>query len=409
VTRVRDRTAAGIAWTACGLALALISCSIVLAALNGYDLWSLDIILTETAAALVGGLVASRQPRNPVGWFIIGHALCFTLGEFTRQYAIYGALTQPGSLPFARAMAWPPYWAWLPGLILLFSFLPLYFPDGDLVSRRWRPVVWIAAFLATVVTAFAMLRSGSDETRGIPNPMGVEAASLGPLKSILDVVIPGAWLILALVSVASLVTRFARSRGEERQQIKWFVFAMLLLVSYSLADVLFVNDLPVPLAIAGPVVFVTPYVAIAIAVLRYRLYDIDVVINRTLVYGALSVFLALVYFGGVTLLQSAFRALIGQESNLAIVGSTLIIAALFSPLRRRVQSFIDRRFYRRKYDASKTLEAFSARLRNETDLDRLGDELVSVARKTMQPEHISLWLRSGSGAGSRRLAGESRR
>jgi hypothetical protein len=285
--------------------------------------------------------------------------------------------------------------------------LPLYFPDGDLVSRRWRPVVWIAAFLATVVTAFAMLRSGSDETRGIPNPMGVEAASLGPLKSVLDVVIPGAWLILALVSVASLVTRFARSRGEERQQIKWFVFAMLLLVSYSLADVLFVEDPPV--ASIGPVVFVTPYVAIAIAVLRYRLYDIDVIVNRTLVYGALSVFLALVYFGGVTLLQSAFRALTGQESNLAIVGSTLIIAALFSPVRRGVQAFIDRRFYRRKYDANKTLEAFSARLRNETDLDRLGDELVSVARKTMQPEHISLWLRSGSGAGSRRLTGEARR
>ena len=406
---MRNRTAAGIAWTACGLALAMIACSVVLAAFNRFDLWSLDIILTEVAAALVGGLVASRQPRNPVGWFIIGHALCFTLGEFTRQYAIYGVLTQPGSLPFARAMAWPPYWIWMPGLILLFSFLPLYFPNGDLVSRRWRPVVWIATFLATIVTAFAMFRTGDDETRGIPNPMSIEAGSLGPLERVLDVVIPGAWLILAFASVASLVTRFARSPGEERQQIKWFVFAMLLLVSYSLADVLFVNDLPVPLALVGPVVFVTPYVAIAVAVLRYRLYDIDVIVNRTLVYGALSVFLALVYFGGVTLLQSAFRALTGQESNLAVVGSTLIIAALFSPLRRGVQSFIDRRFYRKKYDAAKTLETFSARLRNETDLDRLGDELVAVARRTMQPEHVSLWLSPGSGAGSRRIAGELRR
>ena len=389
---MRDRTAAWLAWSLCGVALAMIACSVVLAALNDFDLWSLDIILTEAAAALVGGLVASRRPRNPVGWFIIGHALCFTLGEFTRQYAIYGALTRPGTLPFARAMAWPPYWIWLPGLIFLFSFLPLYFPNGDLVSRRWRPVVWIATFLATVVTVFAMFRVGSDETRSIPNPMGIEVASLVPFERVLNVVIPGAWLILAFASVMSLVARFARSRGEERQQIKWFVFAMLLLVSYSLADVLFARDLPIAVAFAGPVFFVGPYIAIAVAVLRYRLYDIDVVINRTLVYGALSVFLALVYFGGVTVLQTAFRALTGQESNLAIVGSTLIIAALFSPVRRGIQSFIDRRFYRRKYDANRTLEAFSARLREEPDLDRLGDELVSVARKTMQPEHVSLWL-----------------
>ena len=404
---MRVRIAAGLAWSLCGVALAMIACSIVLAALNNFDLWSLDIILTEAAAALVGGLVASRRPKNPVGWFIIGHALCFTLGEFTRQYAIYGALTQPGSLPFARAMAWPPYWIWLPGLILLFSFLPLYFPNGDLPSRRWRPVVWVAVFLAAFVSVFAMFRTGSDETRSIPNPMSVEVAVLAPFERVLDVVIPAAWLILALASVASLVVRFMRSRGEERQQIKWFVFAMLLLVSYSLADVLFVRDLPVHVAFAGPIFFVGPYVAIAVAVLRYRLYDIDVIVNRTLVYGALSVFLALVYFGGVTVLQSAFRALTGQESNLAIVGSTLIIAALFSPLRRGVQSFIDRRFYRHKYDAARTLDAFSARLREEPDLDRLGDELVSVARKTMQPEHASLWMRPGSGAGSLRRTGET--
>ena len=350
----------------------------------------------------MGGLVASRRPGNLVGWFIIGHALCFTLGEFTRQYAIYGALTRPGSLPFARAMAWPPYWIWLPGLILLFSFLPLYFPNGDLPSRRWRPVVWIAIFLATIVTGFAMFRTGSDETRSIPNPMSIEVASLGPFERVLDVVIPGAWLILACASVASLVTRFARSRGEERQQIKWFVFAMLLLVFYSLADVLFVNDLPVPLALVGPVFFVSPYVAIAVAVLRYRLYDIDVIVNRTLVYGALSVFLALVYFGGVTLLQSAFRALTGQESNLAIVGSTLIIAVLFSPLRRGVQSFIDRRFYRKKYDAARTLETFGARLRNETDLDELKGDVVSVIRETIHPSHVSLWLREPSGGSTGR-------
>jgi hypothetical protein len=237
--------------------------------------------------------------------------------------------------------------------------------------------------------------------------MSVEVAVLAPFERVLDVVIPAAWLILALASVASLVVRFMRSRGEERQQIKWFVFAMLLLVSYSLADVLFVRDLPVPVAFAGPIFFVGPYVAIAVAVLRYRLYDIDVIVNRTLVYGVLSVFLALVYFGGVTVLQSAFRALTGQESNLAIVGSTLIIAALFSPLRRRVQSFIDRRFYRRKYDAVKTLSVFAAKLRDETDLDSLSNDLLGVVHETVQPEHASMWLRRGREVRSRGRTGES--
>jgi hypothetical protein len=203
-----------LAWVLCGLTLVLLACAVLLAILNRYNLWDLTFLVAQASAALVGGLIASRQPRNPVGWFIIGHALCFTLGEFARQYAIYGLLTEPGSLPAARVMASPPYWIWFPGLILMFSFLPLYFPNGHLLSHRWRPVAWLAVFLTVVLTVFAMFRPGSDETQGIPNPLGIEVGSLLLPTVVLSAVIPGSWLILGAASAASLVVRFVRSRGE---------------------------------------------------------------------------------------------------------------------------------------------------------------------------------------------------
>ena len=399
-----------LAWALCALTLGLIVCAVVLALLNRYSLWDVTFLVAQASAALVGGLIASRRPRNPVGWFIIGHALCFTLGEFSRQYAIYGLLTEPGSLPAARIMASPPYWIWFPGLILMFSFLPLYFPNGHLVSRRWRPVAWLAVFLTVILTIVSMFRPGSGETRGIPNPLGIEVGSLLPQPGVLEVALPGSWLVLGAASAASLVVRFVRSRGEERQQLKWFAYAVVMLISYSFAEQLFLLTLT-PAAVSlviGLVCLEGLWVAIAVAILRYRLYDIDVVINRILVYGSLTAMLAALYFGAVVGLQGAFRALTGQESQLAVVASTLGIAALFNPLRWRVQAFVDRHFYRRKYDAVKTLETFSARLRDETDLDALSDELVAVVRETLQPAHVSLWLRpapeKGGAEGARRTA-----
>jgi hypothetical protein len=195
-----------------------------------------------------------------------------------------------------------------------------------------------------------------------------------------------------------VVVRFRRSRGTERQQLKWFLYAAAPIVAFPAID-----TLPVIVSglLAGWVLVGLP-VAIGIAVLRYRLYEIDLFINRTLVYGPLSAMLVLVYFGGVVGLQAALRTLTGQESTLAVVASTLAIAALFSPLRRRVQAFVDRRFYRKKYDAAKTLEAFSVKLRDETDLQALNDELVKVVRETMQPAHASLWLRPDVGMGGNR-------
>jgi hypothetical protein len=163
------------------------------------------------------------------------------LGEFTRQYAIYGLLTEPGSLPAARAMASPPYWIWYPGLTLIVSFLPLYFPNGRPVSRRWRPIVWLAAFLTVILAIFAMFLPGGGETRTIPNPLGIEVESLQPLAGMFGVVLPGSWLLLGAASAASLVVRFVRSRGEECQQIKWFAYAVVLLFFYSFVDQTFLH------------------------------------------------------------------------------------------------------------------------------------------------------------------------
>ena len=401
------RTATRLAWSLCGLVLILIACAVVLAVPNRYGLWRVDFLIAVASAALVGSLVGSRQPRNPVGWFILGHALCFSLGEFGRQYAIYGVFTEPGALPFARTMIWPTYWVWYPGLTLMISLLPLYFPDGRLVSRRWRWITWLVVIFCICATGVFMIRPGDNEAKGIPNPLGIE--SLGHVaraSSVLSIVLSAGWLLLGAAAVASLMVRFKRSNLEKRQQLKWFVYAVVLFLLVNTVGQLFSIELLPSVVREFLFVFTLEslWVAIGVAVLRYRLYDIDVVINRTLVYGALTAMLAAVYFVGVAAAQAVFRALTGQEeqSQLAIVVSTLVIAALFNPLRRRIQEIVDRRFYRRKYDAARTLEAFSAKLRDETDLGALSGSLVTVVRETVQPERVSLWLRPSPDTGGNR-------
>lgn len=402
------RTASRLAWSVCALILALIAFAVALAVANHGDVWSLTFLIGIASAALAGGLISSRRPGNLVGWLILGYALCFSLGEFSRQYAIYGLLTEPGALPLARAMASPPYWIWFVGLAFLLS-LPLYFPDGRLVSRRWRPVVVYAILVAVLLSGFIAIQPGDFETPGVPNPLGIEGLrqleQLRGLSSVLGVVLPASWLGLGVLSAASLVVRFRRSRGEGRQQIKWFTYAMVFFVSCAIFNFWLRNLSPVASNVLYIVVQQSLWAAIAVAIFRYRLYDIDVIINRSLVYGVLTATLGLGYFGGVVGLQYVFRALTGSDSQLAVVASTLAIAALFVPLRRRIQDYIDRLFYRKKYDAERTLEAFGAKLRKETDLDSLNEELVSVVRETMPPAHVSLWLREPAGDGKSRLGG----
>jgi len=252
----------------------------------------------------------------------------------------------------------------------------------------------------SAITAFAHATSpGRISPYRISNPFGIERGSRSILELLGDL---GAatLLVCCVLAVISIFVRLQSAEGEERQQIKWFAYAAAVLLStfflgLPLAGVIAAIGLgwaaQIPLVIG---VLAIP-AAVGVAMLRYRLYDIDVVINRTLVYGSLTLMLALVYFGGVTATQALFQTFTGQEElpQLVVVASTLLIAALFNPLRRRIQSFIDRRFYRRKYDARKTLEAFSSKLRDETDLDALSEDLTSVVRETMQPAHVSLWLR----------------
>jgi hypothetical protein len=304
-------------------------------------------------------------------------------------------------LPGARAMAWLLSWLRVPGVMLLLSFVPLYFPDGRLVSRRWRWVVRLALFFSVTGAIYSALRPGEIQNEGIVNPLGIEA--LRPVLGLLDTLTFALYFPLLFASAASLVVRFSRSGSVERQQIKWLALAALAIPVWFLTNAPIQAVAPGLFLVIDSLVFATVPVAAGIAILRYRLYDIDVVINRTLVYGSLTALLAVVYLGGVVTTQAIFRTLTGQEEQpqLAIVVSTLVIAALFNPLRRRVQLFVDRRFYRRKYDAAKTLAAFSAKLRDETDLEALNSELVGVVRETMQPEHVSLWLRSESERGPR--------
>ena len=384
------RVASWLAWSVCAVSLVLIAGSMVFLVLNGGTVQDWIFVGGMVSTAIVGGLVASRRPGNPVGWFFVVSAASLALQALTSEYAQYGLITDPGSVPAARALAWPQTWLWVPGIVLLLIFLPLYFPNGRLLSRHWRWVVWLAVVLCVLAAVnTALLKKEADVNTSIANPLAIEVPASA--FSLFETMLEGLLTAVAVVSAMSLVVRFLRSRGVERQQMKWLAYAaalmpVLIILGYLTPFVDLVTEL----------VFAVIPVAVSVAVLRYRLYDIDVIINRTLVYGSLTALLALVYFGGVAMTQTVFGALTtGREDlpQLAIVVSTLVIAALFNPLRRRIQSFIDSRFYRRKYDAAKTLEAFSARLRDETDLDRLGDDLGGVVTETMQPEHVSVWLR----------------
>jgi hypothetical protein len=387
----------------CALSLALTALSLLLLILNLsypnthlYEPW-LDNTLTAVFYPTVGALVASSRPENPVGWLLCLYGLGTSIGYFCAEYAIYALLAEPNSLPAGEAMAWILSWV-LPILNGLTVFYILLFPTGRLPSRRWRWLGWLTVIYVVVGVILAAFSSGAllGILGPIQNPLGIEGFSNIYYKAVL-------FTMASLLTLAAALAVFLRLRhaiGVERQQIKWFAYAAVATVSAGILAYIIPRVVETPLwfervgfALNNGFLPAIP-IAIGIAILRYRLYDIDVIINRTLVYGSLTAMLALVYFGGVTATQAVLQTLTGREKlpQLAIVVSTLLIAALFTPFRHRIQSFIDRRFYRRKYDAKKTLEAFSAKLRHETDLDALSDDLVDVVRETMQPAHVSLWL-----------------
>ena len=347
--------------------------------------------LAFIAFGTTGALVISRQPRNTVGW------LMMLLGSlaFVWPFDIYvNNLAQPPTEPSALFLLGLWFWSWL-WLWLIFPllFILLFFPTGRLLSPRWRWVAFLGIALCLFFILFVTFGAefgAQDGSWAVPNPIGFIPMDAFPMA---------VWAILLLtfvgLCVASLFVRYRRASSVEREQIKWLLYAgALFLVIYAVGFVFsdlegLANDLWSMVLFAGILAFP---VAIAIAILRYRLYDIDVIIRRTVLYAALTAILALVYFGSVTLLTSLFSSVSGQQSALAIVLSTLFIAALFNPLRRRMQDWIDRRFFRRKYDAQQVLAQFAATARDETDLDSLTRELVRVVEETLQPEAVSIWI-----------------
>jgi len=349
---------------------------------------ALAIVLTFS---VVGGIVASRHPGNTIGWLFCTVGLATGLSAFARGYAEFWLASGWGSRSLGETAAWFETWAWTVQTIAL-TFLLLLFPDGRLPSPRWRPVAWCAGLgISGFAFGYALNAGPLGDFPQIVNPYGVDS----PLVRVVGVA-GGSVIVGSMVaSAVSVIVRARRAGRVEREQIKWLAYGGALVVGTTLVGgVIAIWNVTVSIIITNLALLGLP-VFTGVAILRYRLYDIDLLINRTLVYGVLTGTLALLYFGGVAVTQTIFRALTGQEQQpqLAVVVSTLVIAALFNPLRRRIQSFIDRRFYRSKYDARKTLEAFSATLRDETNLDALSDDLVGVVRETMQPAHVSLWLR----------------
>jgi hypothetical protein len=394
------RTAAWLAWSLAALSVMMFVAAIALHVLarsvDSPGEWStlgavgrVLSFLPFLAFPLVGALVASRRPRNWVGWILLADGLLWTFGSLLDSYRVYG-LARPGSVPFSGAVHALGQWLWVPAVGLFAVYLILLFPDGRLPSRRWRPLAWFSGAVMVLLSA------------GIGKPFGLEQY---PWVSDALPVVLALLPLCILASAVSLVLRYRRAGTEVREQIKWVAFAALFVGVQFVIDI-GASLLLVPMTASGRepawlalldqvgfIMFAGVPIAVGIAVLKYRLYDIDVIINRALVYGSLTATLVALYFGGIVVLQRLFVALTGQQSTLAVVASTLAIAALFNPLRRRIQGFVDRRFYRRKYDASKTLETFSAKLRDATDLEALSGDLKAVVGETMQPEHVSLWLR----------------
>ncbi len=395
------------AWSLCISSIVLVVIAGVLRVASGTPLVSdwgtvyntIAFVPVSFAFPIVGALIAVRRPGNLVGWLILLTGLANSMSGFATEYGLYligrGQLGSVGGL-----FVWFGYWSWVLYIAPIGVFLVLLFPDGKLPSHRWRPVMWAGVLSMTLASLGEALYPGplAAPPNDVVNPFGVEDA--GPLFAILDfgsLLLP----ICFVAAGASMFVRWRRSRGVERQQLKWFVYAAALLAAVFAAEMAIVfasgdtgkgtvqrilEDL-VTLGLAAPAI------AAGIAILRYRLYDIDIIINRTLVYGSLTVVLAFVYVIGVVGIGGLLREVTGQRSNnLVVAASTLAVAALFRPARSYIQGLIDRYFYRRKYDAVRTLDGFSARMRDEVALDALIDDLLGTVQETVQPRHVSMWL-----------------
>ncbi len=383
-----------IAWSLWVLTLGFAGLTVVLVALG----WDADIpdawgfqgqgALFGAISATVGLVVALNRPSNPIGWVFSGVGMMGSISDSSGAYFTYILSNRDRASFFAEFSGWIGDWLWIPMFGTVAIGLFMLFPDGHFLSARWRAAGVVSGLVIVFVTLTSSLFPGPlVNTPYLTNPFGLTAVDTllpFPVDSLLM------FMTVPLgAAAASLAVRFKRARGQERQQVKWLLVAAMAFV----IAVPF-NVLPYKLVqYASVAVLSTIPIASGIAILKYRLYDIDLIINRALVYGALTVSLGATYFVAVVLFQAVFRGVTGQDSTLALVASTLAIAALFQPMRRRTQTLIDRRFYRRQYDAAKTLTAFAITARDEVDLERLAGAVVVAAADTVQPAHVSLWLR----------------
>jgi hypothetical protein len=390
----RRRLIVRLAWVLGGLTMMLAISALLLQMLGpraaGVPVLVQDALLVALTipCAVVGALITVHRPGNRVGALLLAGALALSAFSFLENYFGY-AEQRPGVLPDLRAVAWVANGTFPVGVGAL-VLMVLVYPTGRLPSRRWRPVAWALAIWALSSAVLLTVQPTLVMAPSVTNPVGLRGSAAEVVEQALVVAfLP--FLLLLPVALASLVVRFRRARGQERQQLKWLLYAVALSAAVSVANGLgWLGDWGG--AIENLVALGIP-IAIGIALLRYRLYDIDRLINRTLVYGLLTALLGGVYAAVVLVLGQVFGGVGRDPPSWAVAGATLAVAALFQPARRRIQQAVDRRFNRRKYDAAKTVEAFSARLRDEVDLDTLSAELLAVVDATMQPAKASLWLR----------------
>jgi hypothetical protein len=388
-----------IAWALTALTAALAAATVAFAAANdgtrlpadeGEEVVSLSgeiaYSLNFVAFAALGGLLASRRPRNPIGWLLCLAPLSLGISGAVTGWYLRAFYAEPGSAAPPEALLWLANWIWVAGFPPLITALLLLFPDGRLPARRWWPAgALVAAALGLMLFGYALTPGPLDDFPRVENPLGVAEG----LTTTMVELGHGLLLLSAIASAAALAWRFRRSHGVERQQLKWIstaaALAVVAFIANSVLDQVFgviSNFLLLPFLLALPA-------AATVAILRYRLYDLGRIVNRTLVYGALTATLAGTYLGLVLLLGLTLGT-----SDVAIALATLAVAALFRPARARIQAAVDHRFYRRRYDAQRTLDAFGAHLRDEVDVDAVGAALRAAVRDTVQPAHLTLWVPS---------------
>jgi hypothetical protein len=387
------RPAAWLLWSA-ALALAAAGAALILVSLDAAvpDNWGFrgSFDLLPLFLATPGLLVARRQPRNPIGWILLVAGLASGFGGFVQEYATRAVIIAPGSLPGAIVLAWIASWTWTFYAGPMLTLVPQLFPTGRPLGPRWVPLLWSgAAFIPVAFFLFALRPGPVENATFIDNPIAL-GGTLAEVRAALDGPISGFMALTVAASGTTLAVRFRRARGVERQQLKWVASsAMFAAIAFA---IMVASNSAKPAQVLVIAAFMTIPVAIGIAILRYRLYDIDVLINRALVYGSTSAGIAIAFFAGIVVLQALLRP-VTSGSEVAVAISTLASVVLFQPLRSRVQSAVDRRFYRSRYDAARTLDAFSVRLRDEVDLDAVRADLVRAVHETVQPAHASVWLR----------------